>query len=100
MMRGYGLYFTSRRVIGIKDRKAGGGFLLGAAVGAIGGLVAQKMSRDEALQRIHELDLAEPHRIQTVPEQQEDQTIQALTNSSSRRSATVSNAAATIPNLR
>jgi hypothetical protein len=57
MMRGYGLYCTSRRVIGVKNRKAGAGFLLGAAVGgAIGGLVAQKMSRDEALQRIHELD--------------------------------------------
>lgn len=56
-MRGYGLYATTVRVIGVKSRKAAAGFLLGAALGgAVGYAVGQKLSRDDGAKMIHDLD--------------------------------------------
>ncbi len=56
-MRGYGLYATTVRVIGVKSRKAAAGFLLGAALGgAVGYAVGQKLSRDEGAKMILDLD--------------------------------------------
>jgi len=56
-LRGYGLYATTVRVIGVKSRKAAAGFMLGAALGgAIGYAVGQKLSKDEGVKMIHELD--------------------------------------------
>jgi len=56
-LRGYGLYATTVRVIGVKSRKSAAGFMLGAALGgAVGYAVAQKLSKDEGVKMIHDLD--------------------------------------------
>jgi hypothetical protein len=56
-LRGYGLYITTSRVIGVKSRKAAAGFLLGAAIGgAVGYAVGQKLSRDDGAKMIQDLE--------------------------------------------
>lgn len=56
-MRGYELHATSHRLIGVKNKKAGGGWLLGVGVGGlVGGAVAGRMSRDQATKTIQELE--------------------------------------------
>ena len=57
-IRGYGLYFTTTRVIGVKRRgRALAGALVGSAIGgAIGAMVGQKLSRDEGAKMIQDLD--------------------------------------------
>jgi hypothetical protein len=57
MMRGYELHATSKRLIGVKNRKAGGGWMLGVGVGGvIGGAVAGRVTSDQSAKTIQELD--------------------------------------------
>ncbi len=56
-LRGYELHLTNRRLIGVKNKKAGGGWLLGVGVGGIvGGAVAGRMTSDQSEKTIQELD--------------------------------------------
>jgi hypothetical protein len=57
MMRGYELHATTKRLIGVKNRKAGGGWMLAVGVGgAVGGAVAGRMTRDQSAKTIEELE--------------------------------------------
>ncbi len=54
---GYGIYATDKRIIGVKSRKALGKALLGAAVGGtIGAYVGMKLSKDQSVKMIQELE--------------------------------------------
>lgn len=56
-MRGYELHATTKRLIGVKNRKAGGGWLLAVgAGGAVGGAIAGRMTRDQSSKAIQELE--------------------------------------------
>ncbi len=57
MMRGYEIHITNHRIIGVKNRKAGAGWLLGAgAIGAVGGAIAEKMASEQAGNGLEELE--------------------------------------------
>jgi hypothetical protein len=57
MMRGYELHVTNRRLFGVKNRKAGGGWILGVGTaGAIGGKIAERMAGDDSRKTIQELE--------------------------------------------
>lgn len=54
IMRGYGIYATNKRIIGVKSR---GGVLAGALVGGVIGLALQKkLTDDKSAKMIQELD--------------------------------------------
>jgi hypothetical protein len=56
-LRGYALYVTNKRVVGEKRPNAGLGFLIGAGMaGPVGGLIGHKMTDDENLKAVRELD--------------------------------------------
>src|SRR5437879_3232660 len=55
--RGYALYMTNKRVIGLKKPKVGIGGLVGIGrKGPIGGLITQKATKDENVKMIREID--------------------------------------------
>ncbi len=56
-MRGYGLFITNKRVIGVKKPKAGVGFLIGAGLGGpVGGMISQRARKEEDEKVLQELD--------------------------------------------
>jgi hypothetical protein len=56
-LRGYALYTTNKRVIGVKKPKAGIGFLIGVGMGGpFGGLITEKATKDENNKMIREVD--------------------------------------------
>lgn len=55
--RGYALYTTNMRVIGVNKPKAGVSFLIGVGLaGPVGGLITQKATKDENTKMLRELD--------------------------------------------
>jgi hypothetical protein len=57
IMRGYELHATTKRLIGVKNRKAGGAWLLAAGVGgAVGGVLAGRMTPEQTMKTIQELE--------------------------------------------
>ncbi len=57
ILTGYGIYVTSMRIFGVKNRKAGVGWLVGAAAGGAVGArsLSEKLSRDDNTRTISEL---------------------------------------------
>jgi hypothetical protein len=56
--RGYALYTTNKRVIGLKKPKAGISYLIGVGLaGPVGGLITERATRDENDRMLQELDV-------------------------------------------
>lgn len=59
IVRGYELHATNKRLIGVKNRKVGTGWMLAVGGGgAIGGAIAGKMTKDQKNKTIRELNNA------------------------------------------
>src|SRR5438034_7981983 len=57
MLRGYELHATNLRLFGLKNRKAGGGWLLGVGAGGLlGGKAAERITREQSAKTIQELE--------------------------------------------
>ncbi len=56
-MAGYGIYATNMRIIGVKSRKALAKGLVGGALGGfVGAVIGMKLSKDQSVKTIQELD--------------------------------------------
>lgn len=56
ILRGYGLYVTNRRIIGVKSKKSISILMGGAMGGLIGRALVDKLSRDESKKAIDEIE--------------------------------------------